>query len=42
MDLKRVVMGCQNIFDRYVTYADYWIQDNEYRDADTGEAPETP
>ena len=27
----------QNIFDRYVTYADYWIQDNEYRDADTGE-----
>jgi len=28
----------QNIFDRYVTYADYWIQDNEYRDNDTGEA----
>ncbi|MBL8385393.1 MAG: PrkA family serine protein kinase [Burkholderiales bacterium] len=27
----------QNIFDRYVTYADYWIQDQEYRDADTGE-----
>ncbi len=27
----------QNIFDRYVTYADYWIQDNEYRDTDTGE-----
>jgi serine protein kinase len=27
----------QNIFDRYVTYADYWIQDNEYRDSDTGE-----
>ncbi|MFZ5593947.1 MAG: PrkA family serine protein kinase [Pseudomonadota bacterium] len=27
----------QNIFDRYVTYADYWIQDNEYRDPDTGE-----
>jgi serine protein kinase len=26
----------QNIFDRYVTYADYWIQD-EYRDTDTGE-----
>ena len=28
----------QNIFDRYVTYADYWIQDSEYRDNDTGEA----
>jgi len=27
----------QNIFDRYVIYADYWIQDNEYRDSDTGE-----
>jgi len=27
----------QNIFDRYVTYADYWIQDNDYRDPDTGE-----
>src|SRR5574343_1508480 len=27
----------QNIFDRYVTYADYWIQDSEYRDSDTGE-----
>jgi len=27
----------QNIFDRYVTYADYWIQDNNYRDPDTGE-----
>lgn len=27
----------QNIFDRYVTYADFWIQDNEYRDTDTGE-----
>ncbi|MEM7252660.1 MAG: PrkA family serine protein kinase [Pseudomonadota bacterium] len=27
----------QNIFDRYVTYADYWIQDEEYRDTDTGE-----
>lgn len=22
----------QNIFDRYVTYADFWIQDQEYRD----------
>lgn len=28
----------QNIFDRYVTYADYWIQDVEYRDPDTGES----
>ena len=27
----------QNIFDRYVTYADYWIQDEQYRDTDTGE-----
>jgi len=27
----------QNIFDRYVIYADYWIQDQEYRDLDTGE-----
>ncbi len=27
----------QNIFDRYVIYADYWIQDEEYRDPDTGE-----
>ncbi len=26
----------QNIFDRYVTFADYWIQDEDYRDADTG------
>ena len=28
----------QNIFDRYVTFADYWIQDQEYRDPDTGES----
>ncbi|MET0218415.1 MAG: PrkA family serine protein kinase [Burkholderiales bacterium] len=27
----------QNIFDRYVTYADLWIQDQEYRDPNTGE-----
>ena len=27
----------QNIFDRYVTYADYWMQEEEYRDPDTGE-----
>ena len=28
----------QNIFDRYVTYADFWIQDEEFRDPDTGES----
>ena len=27
----------QNIFDRYVIYADCWIQDEEFRDPDTGE-----
>ncbi len=27
----------QNIFDRYVTFADFWIQDQEFRDPDTGE-----
>ncbi len=27
----------QNLFDRYVTYADFWIQDQDYRDPDTGE-----
>jgi len=27
----------QNIFDRYVTYADFWIQDQEFRDVNTGE-----
>ena len=27
----------QNIFDRYVTYADCWIQDEDFRDPDTGE-----
>lgn len=27
----------QNIFDRYVIYADFWIQDQEYRDPDTGD-----
>ncbi|WP_163132820.1 PrkA family serine protein kinase [Agarivorans sp. Alg241-V36] len=27
----------QNIFDRYVIYADFWIQDQEYRDPDTGQ-----
>lgn len=28
----------QNIFDRYVTFADYWIQNEDYRDAETGES----
>jgi len=27
----------QNIFEKYVLYADYWLQDNDYRDNDTGE-----
>jgi len=27
----------QNIFDRYVLYADFWIQDQEFRDPNTGE-----
>jgi serine protein kinase len=27
----------QNIFDRYVLYADFWIQDQEFRDPETGE-----
>ena len=26
----------QNLFDRYVEYADAWIQDNEFKDPDTG------
>ncbi|NTV75525.1 MAG: PrkA family serine protein kinase, partial [Holophaga sp.] len=26
----------QNIFDRYITYADFWIQDQEFRDPNTG------
>jgi serine protein kinase len=28
----------QATFDKYVTYADFWIQDQEYRDPDTGES----
>jgi serine protein kinase len=28
----------QNVFDRYVTYADYWIQDEDFRDPETGES----
>jgi serine protein kinase len=27
----------QNVFNRYIMYADHWIQDTEYRDPDTGE-----
>jgi serine protein kinase len=27
----------QNIFDRYVIYADFWIQDQDYRAPETGE-----
>lgn len=27
----------QNLFDRYVLYADHWIQDQEYRDPETGQ-----
>lgn len=27
----------QNLFEKYIVYADFWIQDNDYRDADTGE-----
>ena len=28
----------QNIFDRDVTFADFWLQDQEFRDPDTGES----
>jgi serine protein kinase len=27
----------QNVFDRYIELADYWIQDQDFRDPDTGE-----
>jgi serine protein kinase len=27
----------QNLFDRYIMFADHWIQDKDYRDPDTGE-----
>jgi len=27
----------QNIFDRYLDYADHWIQDQDYKDHDTGQ-----
>jgi len=26
----------QNVFDRYVTYADHWVLDEDYRDPETG------
>src|SRR2546425_1746336 len=28
----------QNIFDRYVTFADCWIQEEDFRDPETGES----
>ena len=27
----------QSLFDRYILFADHWIQDKDYRDADTGQ-----
>ena len=27
----------QNLFERYITYADHWCQDNDFRDPETGE-----
>ena len=27
----------QNLFDRYITYADAWIEDQDYKDPDTGQ-----
>ena len=27
----------QNLFDRYLTYADAWIEDQDFKDADTGQ-----
>ena len=27
----------QNLFERYITYADHWCQDNDYRDYETGQ-----
>lgn len=27
----------QNLFDRYIQYADFWTEDKDYRDPDTGE-----
>ena len=28
----------QNLFERYIQYADFWLQEQDYRDPDTGEA----
>ncbi|MCK5748543.1 MAG: PrkA family serine protein kinase, partial [Oricola sp.] len=27
----------QNLFDRYISYADAWIEDQDYKDPDTGQ-----
>lgn len=27
----------QSMFDRYIRFADHWVQDNDYRDPDTGQ-----
>ena len=27
----------QNMFDKYIDYADHWLQDRDYKDAETGE-----
>jgi len=27
----------QNLFDRYIDYADHWVEDKDYKDEDTGE-----
>ena len=27
----------QSLFDRYILFADHWVQDNDYRDVDTGQ-----
>lgn len=27
----------QSIFDRYIKFSDHWVQDNDYRDPDTGQ-----
>lgn len=32
----------QDLFDRYITFADFWIQDQEYRDPQTGEILDRP
>ena len=36
-DISTEKITDQNIFDRYVTYADLWMQDQDYRDPNTGE-----